>query len=303
MENSGDYLIFGVTGQQGGAVARALRRAGKSVRGFARDPHGAAGRALAREGIELVQGDLFDPASIDRAMEGVRGVFSVQTSSPSGLVTDAQEVAQGKAIADSALAAGVRHVVYSSSAASGKGVTGMGHFDSKTEIEAYLRSLPLNVTITRPASFMEMMMLPGMGLDSGEFTFFMHPDQAMQMIALEDLGRINAAILCDPDRFAGRTLELAGQSVTGRELERAFSTAAGRQIRYRRFAEDFLASNGFMRRLTELVDDGAVAGSADIAALEREFGPMTTLDQWLDGSGKALFEAALNAPQADVALR
>jgi hypothetical protein len=55
--------------------------------------------------------------------------------------------------------------------------------------------------------------------------------------------------------------------------------------------------------LTALVDSGVVAGVADIAALEREFGPMTTLEQWLSGAGKHLFEDALNAPQASVALR
>lgn len=51
------------------------------------------------------------------------------------------------------------------------------------------------------------------------------------------------------------------------------------------------------------MDNGIVAGLADIPALERVFGPMTTQDQWLEGSGKALFKAALDAPQADVALR
>jgi uncharacterized protein YbjT (DUF2867 family) len=50
----------------------------------------------------------------------------------------------------------------------------MGHFDSKSRIEEYIRSLPIAATITRPASFMEMMLLPGMGLNTGVFTFFMH---------------------------------------------------------------------------------------------------------------------------------
>ncbi|MGO3123937.1 MAG: hypothetical protein ACTIKR_07930 [Advenella sp.] len=40
-----------------------------------------------------------------------------------------------------------------------------------------------------------------------------------------------------------------------------------------------------------------------MVALEREFGPMLTLEQWLSGPGKALFEAALNASKAGIALR
>jgi uncharacterized protein YbjT (DUF2867 family) len=303
MTSSAEFLVFGVTGQQGGAVARALRAKGRTVRGFVRDPQSDKAKALAREGITLAVGDLFDRASIDRAMVGVKGVFSVQTSSPSAMVSDEQEVLQGKAVADCAVVAGVEHLVYSSGGAAGKGHTGMGHFDSKSQIEDHIRSLSLAATITRPASFMEMMLLPGMGLNNGVFTFFMRPRQPMQMIALEDLGRINAEILCDPERYAGQSLELSGQAITGDDLEKAFSHAAGRPIRYQRFPEELLATNAFLRKLTELVNNGVVAGVADIPALEREFGPMLTLEQWLPGPGRALFEAALNAPKAGIALR
>lgn len=303
MSSTPEFLVFGATGQQGGAVARALLARGRTVRAFVRDPQSVNARKLAAAGISLAVGDLSDRASIDRAMTGISGVFSVQTSSPSGLVTDEEEVAQGIAVADSACAAGVAHVVYSSGGAAGKGPTGMGHFDSKSRIEAHLRGLPIAATITRPASFMEMMLLPGMGLDSGTFSFFMAPDQPMQMIALEDLGRVNAQILCEPRRHAGQAIELSGQAITGKDLAQAFSEAAGRPIAYRKFPDALLARNGFLRRLSELVDEGVLAGLADIAALERAFGPMTSLRQWLAGSGKAAFHAALTAPRAEIALR
>lgn len=303
MDHDAEFLVFGATGQQGGAVARALKSKGRKVRAFVRDPESIKSKALAAEGISLAVGDLFDPASIDRAMVGIAGVFSVQTSSPAGEVTDAQEVLQGKAIADSALRQGVERLVYSSSGAAGKGPTGMGHFDSKPEVEGYVQSLPIKSTITRPASFMEMMMLPGMGLSQGEFTFFMRPEQSMQMIALSDLGRINAEILTNPDHHAGRTIELASASVTGKDLERSFTQAAGRLITYKRFSDDLLATNPFLNRLAELLDSGLLAGSADIPALGRVFGYLTSLEKWLDGSGRSLFEAALNAEKTEVALR
>ena len=303
MTRPSEFLVFGATGQQGGAVARALRARGREVRAFVRDPKSGKARALEAEGMTLAVGDLYDHASLDRAMEGIRGVFSVQASSPSGILTDEQEVIQGKAVADRAVAAGVGHLVYSSVGAAGKGPTGMGHFDSKSQIEDHIRNLPIAATITRPASFMEMMMLPGMGLNTGEFTFFMRPEQSMQMIALQDLGRINAEILCNPERFAGQSLELVSQDVTGNDLRFAFTRAAGRSIGYRRFSDELLSSNAFLGKLAELLDDGTVAGCADIHALEREFGAMMTLDQWLAGPGKCLFEAALSAGQKDVALR
>ncbi|SFT43840.1 Uncharacterized conserved protein YbjT, contains NAD(P)-binding and DUF2867 domains [Kosakonia arachidis] len=303
MNKTAEFLVFGATGQQGGAVARALRADGREVRAFVRDPYSKKAQALMAVGITLAVGNLFDRASIDRAMEGIRGVFSVQASSPQGEISDEQEIKQGKDIADSALAAGVSHLVYSSSGAAGKGPTGMGHFDSKSEIENYVRALPISSTITRPASFMEMMMLPGMGLNTGNFFFFMQRDQQMQMIALEDLGRINAHILCNPQHFAGKVLEISGQALTGEDLEQAFSNAAGFPIHYQRFPDALLEQNSFLRRLTELVDNGIVAGVADIPALEKAFGEMMKLKQWLTGPGKPLFSAALNAPQADIALR
>lgn len=64
-----------------------------------------------------------------------------------------------------------------------------------------------------------------------------------------------------------------------------------------------LANNLILKKLTELVDNGVVAGIADIPALEREFGPILTLKEWLKGAGKASFGAALNMATADIALR
>ncbi|QKJ94540.1 NmrA/HSCARG family protein (plasmid) [Agrobacterium pusense] len=303
VDHTGEFLVFGATGQQGGAVARALKAKGRQVRAFVRNPENVKARALVAEGISLVIGDLFNSASIDRAMAGIVGVFSVQTSSPAGEITDEQEVWQGKAIADSALRQAVGHLVYSSGGAAGKGPTGMGHFDSKSRIEAYVRSLPIRSTITRPASFMEMMLLPGMGLPQGEFTFFMRPEQSMQMIAVDDLGRINADILIAPDRFAGKAIELAGASVTGKEIEQAFTKAAGKAIVYNRFPEDLLAQNPFLNRLAELLDSGLLAGAADIPHLEREFGHLTSLEEWLEGTGKSHFIKALKDEKTEVALR
>lgn len=297
------YLVFGATGQQGGAVARELNASGKNVRAFIRDPGSEKARRLAAEGISLIKGDLFDPASIEKAMAGITGIFSVQASSPGGEVTDAQEVEQGKTIAECAARAGVGHLVYSSSGASGKGRTGMGHFDSKSEIEAYIKSLPVPYTITRPATFMEMMMLPGLGLPDGRFTFFMHPEQSMQTIALRDLGRINAAILSNPSTYSNKIIELSGVSVTGRDIERVFSKAAGRSIRYQRFPDGLLAENSFLRDLTRLVDKGTLAGCADIPALEKEFGKMSSLAEWLEGPGRPLFQSALGKRAGEVALR
>ncbi|MEN3751795.1 NmrA family NAD(P)-binding protein [Mangrovibacter sp. SLW1] len=143
----------------GWCCSKSVEGRGKTVRAFVRDAQSDKAKALAGLGIKLVVGDLFDRASIDRAMQGVNRVFSVQTSSPSGLVSDEQEVMQGKAIADSAVAANVEFLVYSSGRGSGKRPDRNGAFRQQVPDEEYIRNLPIAATITRPASFMEMMLL------------------------------------------------------------------------------------------------------------------------------------------------
>jgi uncharacterized protein YbjT (DUF2867 family) len=66
---------------------------------------------MADDGVEVVRGDLEDPASLEAAVHGVCGVYSVQDFSSVGAK---REVTQGKNSADVAKKAGVEHFVYSS---------------------------------------------------------------------------------------------------------------------------------------------------------------------------------------------
>lgn len=299
-------LVFGATGQQGGAVATALRERGWAVRAFVRNPDSAKAKSLAGKGIAVVQGDFSDPASMRSAMTGAYGVFSVQPSSGQGAaynVTDADEIRYGKSVADIAVESGVQHLVYTSVNAAGPEKTGMGHFDSKTEIEAYLRGLDLVSTIIRPAGFMELLMLPGMGLDKGFFTSFVRTDQRAQVIAVQDIGMIGATIFTSPDRFASRTIEVAGDEITGASLQASLSRAAARPIAYHRFPDSLLNENQFLGRLAALFDSGRLAGNASLPALKAEFGKLTSFDDWLNGPGRPLLEAALTAKDMPIALR
>lgn len=252
-------LVFGATGQQGGSVAAALLAAGWEVRALVRDPESANSLSLRRSGAELLRGDFADSASIRAAMGGVHGVFSVQPSSPQfaqyGL-SDEDEVRIGVTIADIAEERGISHFVYSSGGGAGDTPSGMGHFDSKPKIEAHLRTLRMNVIIVRPASFMEMLMMPGFGLDQGRFNFLPQPDQQFQVIAVEDIGRIVRAVFSDRARSSGTTSDIASDTVTGNQIAALFSQAAGRPIGYSRFAGDVLAANPFLAKLASLFDEG-----------------------------------------------
>ena len=108
MTSDRTILITGVTGKQGGAVAQALVGAGFRLRGLTRKPDGEQAAALARNGVEIIKGDLDDESTLRRALAGVWGVFGVQTSLEAGVD---REEAQGKRLATLAREAGVDIVV------------------------------------------------------------------------------------------------------------------------------------------------------------------------------------------------
>ena len=104
-------LVTGATGRQGGAVLRHLLERGRPVRALTRHPDSPAARALAAAGVGIAAGDMDDRASLERAMRGVHGVYSVQDFWSSGA---AREVRQGINVADAADAADAAHLVFSS---------------------------------------------------------------------------------------------------------------------------------------------------------------------------------------------
>ena len=96
-----------------------------------RNPDGDAEQSLARQGVELGQGDFDDPASLQRAARGACGIYSVQDFWAVGAKQEAQ---QGKNVADAVKNAGVAHVVYSSVGGAERN-SGIGHWASKWAVE------------------------------------------------------------------------------------------------------------------------------------------------------------------------
>ena len=68
-------LVTGATGFTGGHLARRLTKNGESVRALVRNPQQATD--LKALGIEIVQGDLTNPISLERAMEGIELVYHI----------------------------------------------------------------------------------------------------------------------------------------------------------------------------------------------------------------------------------
>jgi len=276
MTNDRTILITGVTGQQGGAVAHALKGTGFHLRGLTRKPDSDRAAALARQGIDMVKGDLDDDSTLRRALAGAWGVFGVQNA---GEASVEREEAQGKRLATLAREAGVEHYVYTSVGSADK-QTGVPHFDNKGRIEETVRGLrfPSHV-ILRPVFFMENLVAP-FSLQGSTLAWALGPDTKLQMIAVEDIGWFGARAFTHAAALNRREIDLAGDVRTMTEATETLAEALGRPIAFaqtpieqvRQYSKEMAVMLEWFER---------VGYSADIAGLEREFGrKLTKLSDW-----------------------
>jgi uncharacterized protein YbjT (DUF2867 family) len=230
MTDGAPVLVTGGTGNQGGAVARELLGAGFGVRALARDPAKPAAQELEAAGAELVKGDMDDRASLDAAMDGVAGVFSVQNFWEVGAEG---EIRQGKAMADAAAEADVEHFVYTSVGAADRD-SGVSHFDTKWQIEQHIGSLGLRATVLRPVFLMENFTTPIYrgALGNDVLPLAVSPDTEIQMIASRDIGVFARIAFERPGEFVGQALEIAGDANTPTQAAAAFGEVLGKDVNH-----------------------------------------------------------------------
>lgn len=224
--------VTGATGRQGGAATRHLLADGWRVRALTRNPHGAGARRLASLGAEVVAADMADPATLVPAFRDAYGVYSVQNPMISGIDG---EIAQGRNVADVARDCGVRHLVYGS-AGVGVAGTGVGSWESKLVVEAYLAESGVPFTVLRPVAFMELMTDKGFYPAVSTWNVMprlMGADRPVQWLCVDDLGAIAARVFADPEQYAGGDLQLASDVQTiaqCRELWRGLTGRAPRRM-------------------------------------------------------------------------
>jgi uncharacterized protein YbjT (DUF2867 family) len=276
-KESRTILVTGATGHQGGAALRHLREKGFTVRAFTRDPTKAAARALVGPGTEVVRGDLDDRASVRRALDGVQGVFSVQTSIEQGVES---EVRQGILLADEAKGNDVRHFIYSSVASADRS-TRVPHFDSKYKIEEHIRGTGMRYTIFRPAFFMENWLGMRSQIDQGKLAFPLSPDTRLQMIAVDDIGACVAMAFERSGHWEGRAVELAGDELSMTELATVFSRMAGREVAYEQAPWDEWDKKAGPDLAAMFRWFENVGYHVDISNLRQEYRNLTSFESWV----------------------
>lgn len=248
MSNEKIIAVAGATGAQGGGLVRAILAdpaGGFAVRALTRDPSSPAARALAAAGAEVVAADLADPASVVRAFEGAYGAYCVtffwNHMSPE------RERAEARALADAARAARLQHVVWSTLEDTRRYMdlddprmpTLMGrykvpHFDVKGEADAYFRDSGVPTTCLLTSFYWDNLIHFGMGPKAGPDgrLVFALPmgERRLPGIAAEDIGRCAYGLFMRPGLHAGRTVGIAGEHLSGREMAAALSQALGREV-------------------------------------------------------------------------
>lgn len=225
--NPNEYtiLVSGATGQQGGAVANHLLERGFNVRVLTRQPGKQTAQILKKRGAEIIQGDFGDQKTLSRAFEGVYGAFSIQEEGPN-------ETTYGKAFAEAANDASIKHFIYSSASGASQD-TGLPQFESKWEIEQHIRKLELPFTIFRPVFFMDnWVTLFKDDLLSGEINLPFSPKTSLQQIAVDDIGAFAALAFEKPETWKGKAVELAGDELTMSQTAKVSSNLFNRDISY-----------------------------------------------------------------------
>jgi uncharacterized protein YbjT (DUF2867 family) len=289
-EKKGPVLVIGATGQQGGATARELLERGWPVRALVRDPGSVAADALRRAGADLTVGDLDDPESIRKAMDGVHGVFLVLTMMVGARISPEAVVAEnrrGVMVADLAEECGVGHLVYSSLNGADAD-SGIPYYESKERIEEHIRTLGVPATILRPVSFMDNFATYNRPvLEDGTLVvnLAVEPQIPMQLIAVRDIGAFAAIAFDRPDGHIGRTLEIAGDVLTPPEIAETFGRVCGVPASFRQTPIERIRAFDPQLAMMFAFFNERPAVRADLPALRAEHPGLMTLETWLDTTG------------------
>ncbi|KAF2403132.1 NAD(P)-binding protein [Trichodelitschia bisporula] len=232
-------VTVNASGRQAASFVRVASALGWPVRAQMKDRIGIVAQDIcARPGVTVIEGSLADPKVLEELFRGSPEVAFINTTHWG------DEVAIGCAIADAAVRAGVRHLVYSSMPDHGawRGWTGLPLWTGKAAVERYIRGLGIPTTFiycgvyhnnftSLPYPLFRMEMQEGGGF---VWQAPFHPDRKLPWVdAEQDVGPVVLQIFKEGvGRWGGRRVPLAFEYLTPREVCRAFSRALERPVEY-----------------------------------------------------------------------
>ncbi len=241
-------LVIGATGMVGSEICKQLAAIGKPVRAMVRSTSDQAKVAnLKRAGVEVVQGDLRDCASIEAACQGVTEVISTVSAMPFSyhpIDNNIQKVDLDGLmnLIDVAKAAGVRHFIYTSF--SGNLDLDFPLRNAKREVEQYLKNSGMIYTILRPSCFMEVWLSPAVGFDAANAKVQLYGDGTNPISYISYLNVAEFAVASSENPSArNATLELGGpEAISQLGAVKIFEQVSGRKFDVQYVPEQVLQS-------------------------------------------------------------
>jgi uncharacterized protein YbjT (DUF2867 family) len=305
--------VFGATGAQGGSLARAIlndKDSAFGVRAITRDPGTDKARELAAMGAEVVQADIDDRQSLQKALEGAYGAYFVTFFwahfSPE------KELDEAKAMAEAAKQAGLQHVIWSTLEDTRKwvpldddrmptlhGKYKVPHFDAKGEADHFFTDLGVPTTFLRASfywdNFIHFGSGPKKGPDGKLYLTLPLDDKKMAGIAAEDIGKCAYGIFKNGEEMIGKTVGVAGGHLTGQEMAQKIGKAMGQEVIFNNVTPETFRGFGFpgaddLGNMFQFYRDFEEDCNRvrDVGASKALNPELQSFDEWLAANGKRI---------------
>ena len=212
-------LVTGGTGRVGSEVVKELQKRKADIRLLVRKND-----APTLTGVETAIGDLLDPVSVEKAMNGVDKLYLLNAVLP-------DELTQGLIAYDLAKKLRLRRVVYHS-VFRVEHFKDVPHFASKLAIESALREFDIPFTIIRPNYFIQNDATLQDALTKSGIYPMPLGQVGISAVDIRDIAEA-AAIALTSDGHFGKTYNLNGPEVlSGPKIASIWSRVLGKEIRY-----------------------------------------------------------------------
>jgi uncharacterized protein YbjT (DUF2867 family) len=287
MIDNGPVLVVGGTGMLGGQVVAELLSRGKPVRALVRPTSDA--RRLEQTGVEIARGDMMDPASLLKAMNGADAVISTAAGYTRHSKGDTDEIDKigNRNLADAASQAGVRRFVLTSILTCDQ-TPEVPHFWHKKLTEDRLEELGVPFVSLRPGAFLDMItQMGGNPFTKGRLMWFGSPMIPLTYVLTSDLAGYLADAV-DAPGLDGQRIDIGwDRPVSMQEIAQISGRLLGRPIRVRSVPAGLINTAGavvgrfnpMVKDLTAMMRWFQTGGYVADPTRQREvFGPVPTAE-------------------------
>lgn len=218
-------LVVGATGMLGGNVTRRLVAAGLPVRAMVRDP-----ARIGVPGVEVVRGDLRDPASLRSAVQGMGQVLTTANSFLGKGATSPTkvDVPGYTALVRAAREAGVERIVHVSAYGVAPG-SPVDYFRVKAQVDQAIQQGGVPWVLLKPSAFMDIWYdVAAKDLaKKGTMQVFGDGTAVSNYIAVDDVAEFCVRVLAQPE-IRNEVIDLGGPSnLSGLDFVAAIGRARG----------------------------------------------------------------------------